>query len=261
MGQDLDALKELLAIMKKLRDKREGCPWDIEQDHYSLRKYVIEEAYEVAEAIDQGDSKELKAELGDLLLQVVFHAQIAEENGTFNFSDIARSISTKMIDRHPHVFQKSKARTTEQQSVEWEKTKEKERRAKGARSELDDVAGALPALTRSYKLQKRAARVGFDWSDIEDVKAKLDEEFQEFEEANSEQKIDEFGDILFTIVNYGRHLKIDPEEALSRTNQKFTRRFQFIETELIRSGKEISKTQIEELERLWQKSKQNERSN
>lgn len=245
-------IDQLLEIMSALRHPETGCPWDIAQTHTSLRPYVLEEAYEVADAIDDGDTLELRGELGDLLLQVVFHAQIAKENGDYDFDAVARAVAQKMIDRHPHIFGDENLRTAAEQRIAWEETKARERGDQGV---LDGVARALPALTRALKLQKRAARVGFDWIDSEDIRNKINEELDELSVANENQQAGEFGDLLFTLVNYGRHLGIDPEAALEATNAKFVRRFAHIETTLAKNNKAPHEATLEQLELIWREAK------
>lgn len=255
MAQNLESIVQLADMMERLRDPNSGCPWDLAQTHQSLRKYVLEEAYEVADAIDGGSDDDLKSELGDLLLQVVFHGEIARAEGRFDLNDIAQSICKKMISRHPHVFGENASRSVEEQNREWEIVKSAERKAFGHVSALDGVARALPALSRAHKLQKRAARVGFGWDDSKLVRAKIFEELDELEGASPSQQQDEFGDVLFALVNYGRHLGLDPEEALERTNEKFLRRFGFIESELAKQNLTPLSSTLEQMEELWQKAK------
>lgn len=235
-------IERLLEIMRRLRDPESGCPWDIEQDFATIAPYTIEEAYEVADAIERNAYDELKGELGDLLFQSVFHAQMAEEAGHFTFQDVVRTMSDKMVDRHPHVFgDESRDKSAEQQTLDWETIKAAERAGKEQKGALDGVAANLPALLRAHKLQKRAARVGFDWPDASHVLAKITEEAAELEEARNSKDADaledEFGDLLFVMVNLGRHLGIEPEAALRRTNAKFTRRFEQVEARLAARGK------------------------
>ena len=235
-------ITNLLKIMSQLRDPDTGCPWDLEQTFDTIAPYTIEEAYEVREAITNSDYNSLKDELGDLLLQVVFHSQIADEADIFNFKDVVDGICNKMVERHPHVFDNAKIDTADEQLLSWEEIKAKERVKKldsepSSLSELDGVSVAYPALLRAEKLQKRAARVGFDWTHTKPVLNKLDEEICELKEVlnTSSQKSqleEELGDVLFTCVNIARHLKIDPETALHKANRKFTKRFQFIEKSL-----------------------------
>ncbi len=254
-------IQALLQIMRNLRDTESGCPWDIEQDYKSIAPYTIEEAYEVADAIDRKDLGDLKDELGDLLLQVVFHAQMATEEAAFTFDDVVQSICDKMIRRHPHVFGSAEKRTSEEQLSNWEDTKAQERAKKGEHhaSLLDDVPLSLPSISRAVKLQKRAARVGFDWPNAKDVVAKIGEEAAELTEAiaigDDDRIEDEFGDLLFTIANLSRHLKIDPENAVRRTNEKFRRRFTAIERKLARSGENFKDFKLQELEEFWQDAK------
>lgn len=260
------AIDRLLAIMARLRDPNDGCPWDIEQDFASIAPYTIEEAYEVADAIERGDMTELKEELGDLLLQVVFHARMAEEGGHFSFDDVANAISEKMTRRHPHVFGDEGERNASEVRTRWEDIKAAEKAAKGAAqtSILDDVPLALPALTRAVKLQNRAARVGFDWPDTSLVIDKLNEEMLELsaEIANGgdpDRLEDEMGDLLFVYANLARHMKIDPEAALRRANAKFRRRFGRIEEKLAAKGKSPEESTLEEMDALWNEAKREER--
>lgn len=258
-------IERLLAVMARLRDPEGGCPWDLEQNFATIAPYTIEEAYEVADAIEQNDMTALKDELGDLLLQVVFHARMAQEAGHFAFDDVARAISEKMVSRHPHVFGDQAADTPDDVTITWEERKEAERRAKAgdsgrALSALDGVTAALPALLRAEKLQKRAARVGFDWPEVGQVFDKLDEEVGEIREeiaggGDPDRLEDEVGDLLFVAVNLARHLKVDPESALRRTNAKFERRFRAIEARLGERGEKAADQSLEALEALWQAAK------
>jgi len=258
-----EEITRLLDIMARLRNPNGGCPWDLEQTFSTIAPYTIEEAYEVADAIENNDKTSLKDELGDLLFQTVFHAQMAQEEGSFNFSDVVKSISDKMVRRHPHVFGDAEERSADEQTISWERQKAEERTAKGANSLLDDVPVALPGLTRAVKLQKRAAQVGFDWTDAKDVLSKIVEESQELTEASarksSDEIEDEFGDLLFVIANLSRHLKVDPEAALRRTNEKFTRRFAHIEKSLDCAGRSLKDASLEEMEALWTAAKLLER--
>lgn len=254
-------MPRLLEIMKALRDPVNGCPWDIEQDFKSIAPYTIEEAYEVADAIEREDFDDLKSELGDLLLQSVYHTQMASEEGLFNFDDVVNAISDKMVHRHPHVFgDESRDKSAEQQTLDWEKIKAAERANKKRGGVLDDVAIGLPALMRAQKLQKRAARVGFDWPDISHVLDKIQEESAELAEAQQNSDPDhlaeEFGDLLFVVVNLGRHLNIDAEEALRQTNLKFINRFRHIEDELREIGKTPDQSDLAEMDALWDQAKQ-----
>jgi len=255
--------------MARLRHPEEGCPWDREQTFASVAPYTIEEAYEVSEAIDSKDMSSLKEELGDLLLQIVFHSRMAEESGDFNFDDVAQTISDKMICRHPHVFGKESERSKEFHSGEWEAQKRRERVEKAQRhgnaasvSVLDDVALALPALMRAEKLGKRVAKVGFEWPEIDSVFEKINEEIQELQselEANeiSEESIEEeLGDILLTVATLARHVHVDPELALRRANAKFERRFRFVEESLAEDGQSPENVSLQKLEKLWQEAKQ-----
>lgn len=264
-SSDLAPIDRLLAIMSKLRDPDGGCPWDLEQDFRSIAPYTIEEAYEVADAIERGAHAELKDELGDLLLQVVFHAQMAREAGLFDFSDVCRAINDKMIRRHPHVFGDADTRDSETQTVEWEAIKAAERAgsAKGDRV-LDDVPVALPALKRAQKLQKRAARVGFDWPDAERVLDKVDEEIAEVREAiasgNAAHVAEEIGDLMFVCTNLGRKLKVDVETATRDANAKFERRFRYIEDRLEADGRKPEEASLDEMEALWTEAKLTEKA-
>ncbi|TMV06512.1 nucleoside triphosphate pyrophosphohydrolase [Ruegeria sediminis] len=261
---DSDAgMERLLEIMRRLRDPKTGCPWDIEQDFATIAPYTIEEAYEVADAIEREAWDELKGELGDLLFQSVFHAQMAEEAGHFAFQDVVRAMSDKMVARHPHVFgDESRDKSAEQQTHDWEAIKAAERKDKAQKGALDGVAPNLPALLRAYKLQKRAARVGFDWPDASHVLAKITEEAAELEEArdtmDADALEDEFGDLLFVIVNLGRHLGVEPEAALRRTNAKFTRRFAKVEARLAARGRAPEQSTLEEMDSLWDEVKHEE---
>ena len=240
----------LLAIMARLRDPETGCPWDVEQTFATIAPYTIEEAYEVADAIAKEDWNGLKGELGDLLLQAVYHARMAEEAGLFDFADVARGIADKMVARHPHVFGEGEARTAEEQTRAWEAQKARER---GGRT-LDGIALALPALKRAEKLQARAARVGFDWPEAEPVLEKIAEEAREVWEARSEgpERVEEeLGDLLFVVANLARHLGVDPEAALRRANAKFERRFAAVEDRLGERGRTPSQSTLEEMDALW----------
>jgi ATP diphosphatase len=256
----LPPMDRLRAIMARLRDPVTGCPWDIEQDFASIAPYTIEEAYEVSDAIEREAWEELKGELGDLLLQSVYHTQMAEEAGLFTFDDVASAIGEKMVARHPHVFgDESRDKSAEQQTRDWEEVKAAERARKTRGGTLDDVALALPALMRAEKLQKRAARVGFDWPDIGQVVDKIAEEARELAEAKdhaSHDEIeDEMGDLLFVMANLARHLKVDPEVALRRANAKFTRRFAFIEARLAETDRRPQDSDLAEMDALWDAAK------
>lgn len=255
-------LPRLLAIMRALRDPDTGCPWDIEQTFKTIAPYTIEEAYEVADAIERGDMAELEGELGDLLLQVVYHAAIGEERGDFDFDSISRAISDKMVARHPHVFgDESRDKSAEDQTRDWEAAKAAERASKDERRTLDGVAMGLPALTRALKLQKRLSRVGFDWGSEGPVLDKIAEEVSELAEAreiSDDKTEDEFGDLLFVMVNLARHWGVDPEAALRRTNAKVTRRFGWIEDRLAEVGKTPTDSDLAEMDALWDAAKADE---
>ena len=257
------AIARLVEIMARLRDRETGCPWDVAQDFASIAPYTIEEAHEVADAIERQAWGELKGELGDLLFQTVFHARMAEEAGLFAFTDVAEAISDKMIARHPHVFgAESREKTPEQQTRDWETLKARER---GTRAGvLDGVALGLPALTRAVKLQNRAARVGFDWPSTDQVVAKLVEEAAELAEARDslgpDEVVEEFGDLLFVVANLARHLKIDPEAALRAANSKFTRRFARIESLLAEDGRTPAQSDLAEMDALWNRAKAEEKA-
>jgi len=262
-----DAVARLLAVMQQLRNPDGGCPWDLEQNFATIAPYTIEEAYEVADAIERQDMAALKDELGDLLLQVVFHAQMAREAGSFDFEAVATGIADKMVRRHPHVFGDAKVADADAQTVAWEDHKETERRAKASAegrsaSVLDGVAAGLPALMRAVKLQRRAARVGFDWPHAADVFLKIDEELfeikEEMQSGSAERVSDEIGDLLFAVVNLARHLEADPEAALRHANAKFERRFRQLEAELVRGGGSPAAASLDELEALWQRVKADE---
>ncbi len=249
-------IDELLAVMARLRDPNGGCPWDLVQDFKSIAPYTIEEAYEVADAIEQNDMPALEDELGDLLLQVVYHAQMAQEAGHFNFDDVAAHVTAKMIHRHPHVFGDAKAADAADVEVRiWEDQKAQEKRKKDQDSILGDVPMALPAVLRAQKLQKRAARVGFEWPEAIQVLDKLEEEIQELREAiaNKDQANihEEIGDALFCVINYGRMIGVDCETALRDVNTKFERRFRGIERELKTRGKTFEQTTLDEMESIW----------
>ncbi|MET0182631.1 MAG: nucleoside triphosphate pyrophosphohydrolase [Caulobacterales bacterium] len=262
-GAASDTVDALLALMRRLRDPDGGCPWDQEQTFATIAPYTIEEAYEVADAIERGAMVDLKEELGDLLFQVVFHARIAEEAGHFDFADVANGLVIKMRARHPHVFGEAEARSAEEQTRAWEEMKAQERGAKRKGGVLDDVAMALPALMRAEKLTKRAARIGFDWANAEHVLEKLDEELAELAEArghgDADAIADEMGDVLFVMANLSRKIGVDPEDALRRANAKFTSRFQFIERRLAQTGCDGVQP-LEDLEALWIEAKRAERS-
>ena len=250
-------IDRLLAIMARLRDPKTGCPWDIEQSFASIAPYTLEEAHEVADAIDRQAWPDLKGELGDLLFQTVYHSQMASEAGHFSFAEVVETISDKMIARHPHVFgTESRDKTAEQQTKDWEAQKARER---GAARTLDGIAMALPALTRALKLQNRAARVGFDWPSTDDVLDKLIEEAREVTEARNtlthDHLTEEIGDLLFVMANLARHLKVDPEAALRAANAKFARRFARIEDWLAELGRSPADSTLAEMDALWNRAK------
>ncbi|HEY4167431.1 MAG TPA: nucleoside triphosphate pyrophosphohydrolase [Reyranella sp.] len=263
-----EPLARLLAVMAWLRDRQHGCPWDIDQTFRTIAPYTIEEAYEVADAIERNDMPALKEELGDLLLQVVYHSQMASEMapnaGAFRFEDVAAAIADKMVDRHPHVFGDLKIADADAQTVSWEARKAAERVKKGGEQPagaLDGVARALPALLRAEKIQKRAARVGFDWTTIGPVIDKIEEELGEFRaeieagKTDPARVTDELGDVLFAVANLARHCKVDPEAALRSTNDKFEKRFRYVEQQLALQGKKPAEATLEEMEALWQDAK------
>lgn len=260
---EFDRLREIMAA---LRNPAGGCPWDLEQDFASIAPYTIEEAYEVVDAIERKNYSELKDELGDLLLQVIFHSQMADEAGLFTVDDVARSINDKMVRRHPHVFERADGRDANGQTQAWETIKAKERAEKAdgtvPTSALDGVAKALPALMRAEKLQKRAARTGFDWTEPRDILEKLDEETREVTEAIDSGVIDaiedEIGDLLFVVANLARRFKLDPEVALRKANAKFERRFRAMERLAESQGRVFSSLSLAEQDTLWKAVKANE---
>jgi ATP diphosphatase len=253
-------IKPLLDIMRRLRDKENGCPWDLEQDFASIAPYTIEEAYEVADAVERGDYSDLKDELGDLLLQVVFHAQMADEQSLFNFGDVVDAICTKMVNRHPHVFSAKHVSGPDDVVANWESIKATERQNKSSGAGLlAGVALALPALQRAQKIQKRAALAGFDWPDSKGALTKLHEEIGELDDAETpQQQFEEFGDLLFAAVNVARHLGIDAEAALKAGTTKFERRFQAMET---MSESNFASLSLDQKEHLWKRVKTAEHSN
>lgn len=257
-------INDLLTVMAQLRNPDGGCPWDLAQDFKSIAPYTVEEAYEVADAVERGDMDGLKDELGDLLLQVVYHAQMAAEAGLFTFDDVAEGVTAKMIHRHPHVFGEEKAASAgDVENRIWEDRKDQEKKRRESESVLDDVPLALPALKRAQKLQKRAARVGFEWACPADVLTKLEEETAEMREAlqqgRQEEIVDELGDLFFVLTNFGRMLGVDCEEALQQGSRKFTRRFKGVESALKALGKKPEAATLEEMENLWQEQKKLER--
>jgi MazG family protein len=268
--------ERLVALQARLRAPK-GCPWDIEQTHLSLRTYLIEEAYEVLEALESGDDVKFSEELGDLLLQVVFHAQIAAEEGRFTAADVVREIHQKMVRRHPHVFGEKSARNAAEVLKNWEQIKAEERRTKGVEkgaeslpgetemaSLLDGIPHTLPAVMQGFQLTRRASRIGFDWDNVEGVIDKLQEELSELSKARESQSVqqieEEVGDVLFAAVNLARFLKVDPEIALKRTNAKFSARFQKMERVAHTSGRKLADVPRNEMETLWERAKVSEQS-
>jgi len=269
-------ISRLIEIMAALRNPETGCPWDVEQDFESIKPYTLEEAYEVADAIERKDMDDLCDELGDLLLQVVFHARMAEEAGEFSFGDVVEAITRKMIRRHPHVFARSDADTPDAVKKQWDEIKQAEKRERAERRArrgmtedfkagfLGSVQRSFPALTEALKLQERAAKVGFDWSAPEPILDKIEEEVDELRVAlrdGDKSKVsDELGDLIFAVVNIGRHVKADPEQALRGTNTKFRRRFNHIETVLDAEGESLEAASLERMEEIWQAAKAIERA-
>ncbi|ANL34212.1 nucleoside triphosphate pyrophosphohydrolase [Rhizobium phaseoli] len=269
-------ISRLIEIMAALRHPETGCPWDIEQNFQTIKPYTIEEAYEVSDAIERGDMDDLCDELGDLLLQVVFHARMAEEAGEFSFGDVVNAITTKMIRRHPHVFARSEADTPDAVKIQWDEIKQAEKRERAERRArrgitedfkggfLGSVQRSFPALTEALKLQERAAKVGFDWSAPEPILDKIEEEIDELRVAlrdGDRAKVsDELGDLIFAVVNIGRHVKADPEQALRGTNTKFRRRFNHIENVLEAEGETLEAASLERMEEIWQAAKAIERA-
>jgi tetrapyrrole methylase family protein/MazG family protein/ATP diphosphatase len=259
----MSSITRLLQIMARLRDPQHGCPWDLEQTFSTIAPYTIEESYEVADAIERDDLGALRGELGDLLFQVVFHAQMASERGAFAFDDVVAAICDKLERRHPHVFGDARIDSAAAQTVAWEEQKRLERERAGA-SVLDDVPLALPALTRANKLGKRAALVGFEWPDVAGALDKLDEELGELrkevaERAGRTEITNELGDVLFCVVNVCRYLQVDPETALRGANAKFERRFGYVERRLREQGRSTGEATLEEMDRLWEEGKQQEK--
>lgn len=263
---DQHPIFHLLQIMRRLRDPVGGCPWDLEQTFATIAPYTVEEAYEVADAIERVDLGDLRDELGDLLFQTVFHAQMAQEQGEFDFADVAQAICDKMLRRHPHVFGQADGRTSAEQTDAWEVIKAGERATKGkATSLLDDIPASLPAMTRAVKLTKRAARVGFDWPNTTEVLAKLREELAELEveiDAGDQAKArEELGDLLFVVANLARKLDIEPEDALRSANAKFVRRFSYIERSLADRGRSPDQSDLAEMDDLWNAAKAIDKAN
>ena len=254
-----DAINRLLTVMEKLRSEN-GCPWDKEQDHISLRKYLIEECYEVIDAIDRNDDADLEEELGDLLLQVVFHAQLGKERGVFTFDQVTDGISEKMVRRHPHVFGDIHCETSDDVLVKWAEIKDEEKKGKGKTSRRLDIPTTFPALYRAQKVQKKAADVGFDWDNSDDVKEKIIEEIGEVQQAIDEQSNikEEIGDLLFAVVNWSRFHKIDAEEALRESTEKFRRRFYDMEDNILADEKDLTQMSLTEMDAYWDKVKAKE---
>lgn len=253
---------ELIEIMAKLRGEG-GCPWDREQTHQSIKPYFVEETYEVLEAIDEGDPAKLREELGDVLLQVVFHARMAEEAGAFTIADVLQAITQKLVRRHPHVFGDRQVDTAQEVLFNWEEIKRAERqRTNGAASALDGVPRELPALLRAHRLQEKASRVGFDWKEAAEVLHKVEEEIGELrgamEQRSGERMEAEFGDLLFSLVNLSRFIAVNPEEALRKTIARFIARFRFIEEELARRGRTLKEATLPEMDALWERAKEGE---
>ncbi len=256
-------IEKLLQVMAALRDPQTGCPWDLEQNFSTIAPYTIEEAYEVADAIERGELRELRDELGDLLFQVVFHARLAEEQGLFGFADVVQAIVEKMVRRHPHVFADEEVADAEAQTRAWEAQKAKERETKGEVSSLlDGVTLGLPSLSRAEKLQKRAARAGFDWPQIDPVFNKVHEEIDEFraelQAGDAQAVMNELGDLLFACVNLARHAGVNPEQALAAANRKFERRFRYLEQRLQQSGHSVEQCDPDTLDQLWEEAKHRE---
>lgn len=254
-----DPFQSLVEIMERLRGKR-GCPWDREQTRQSIKPYLLEEAYELLEALDKEDTESIKEELGDLLFQILFHAQIAKEKGEFDIQDVLKTNREKMLTRHPHVFGNKEVSTSREVLVNWEEIKKNEAKNKKRESILDGVPYRLPALLKAYRFQEKASRVGFDWDNIRDVTKKIEEELGELKRELSAGKKtrlveEEIGDLLFSIVNLSRFIKINPEEALKKTIDKFKKRFQKIEKELSRRGKNFKETTLEEMDEIWNRAK------
>jgi len=261
LAADFRSIRTLLAIMRELRRPGSGCPWDLEQNFETIAPYTVEEAYEVADAIERKDMAALAEELGDLLLQVVYHAQMAQEHRAFDFEDVVEAICRKMVRRHPHVFGDENARTAGAAKGFWEAMKSRERGEGSEQREqsvLSGVPAPLPALMRSIKLQAKAARVGFDWPSSDDVLVKINEEANELRSAPKEKQEEEFGDLLFAMANLARHLNIDAESALRKANGKFERRFAHIESVLRASGKSPAQSSLAEMDALWNEAKARE---
>jgi tetrapyrrole methylase family protein/MazG family protein len=258
-----DNFRSLVEIMERLRSKK-GCPWDREQTRQSLKPFLIEEAYELLEALEKEDPEKIKEEMGDLLFQILFHSQIAKEQGEFDIDDVLRMNREKMIHRHPHVFGDKNVSSSKEVLVNWEEIKKNEVKNRHRESILDGIPAMLPALLKAHRMQERAARVGFDWDDIKDVIKKVDEESRELKKAIAENKKpdieEELGDLLFAVVNLSRFVRVNPEEALRKTIDKFRSRFLQIEKELDKKGKDLKDTPLEEMDRIWNKAKKKKKS-
>ncbi|MFC0308895.1 nucleoside triphosphate pyrophosphohydrolase [Gallibacterium trehalosifermentans] len=258
-------LEKFAEVIAQLRDPEKGCPWDLEQSYQTMPPHILEEAYEVVEAINQDNRQDLKEELGDLLMQVVFLSQLAKEENAFTLNDVIHGITDKIIRRHPHVFGEVEANTSEEVLKNWEKIKQQERHNKQQFSILDNIPAALPALLRATKLQKRCAKVGFDWSETALTLQKVEEELQEVRDEldklpqNPTTIEEEIGDLLFAVVNVARHLHINPEEALRKANLKFERRFRQVEQTIVSSGRHLKEASLSEMDLLWNQVKQQEK--
>jgi MazG family protein len=256
---DNTGMERLLDIMSQLRNPEGGCPWDLKQTFETILPHTLEEAYEVADAIESGDRDQLRDELGDLLFQVVFYSQLGKEEGSFQFADISNAMADKLLRRHPHVFGDLNAKDGDEALANWEAIKQTERTAKQQHSVLDDIPKALPGMQRAAKIQKRAANVGFDWPEVAPVFDKLDEEVAEIHEAyasgDREHVLDELGDLMFMCVNLARHMKANPEQVMRAANEKFERRFRLMEAQLEADGLVIGEQSIDDLEAAWQKAK------
>ena len=259
MNKLTEEINNLLQTFKKLRDPSQGCPWDKEQDFKSIASCSIEEAYEVADAIEREDFNDLKEELGDLFFQIIFHSGMAEEKKLFNFEEVVKELNDKLIRRHPHVFDKKQEMSASESLEIWEKEKKKEREKKNLISLMDDIPKNLPSLTRAKKIQKRAKSVGFDWQNENDVIRKIDEEIDELKRAKASQKkediSEEIGDLFFTLVNLSRHYNLEPEDIIRKANLKFEKRFRKMEDEANKTNVNLEDLEINELETLWQKIK------
>ena len=259
MSKLTEEINNLLQTFKKLRDPSQGCPWDKEQDFKSIASCSIEEAYEVADAIEREDFNDLKEELGDLFFQIIFHSGMAEEKKLFNFEEVVKELNDKLIRRHPHVFDKKQEMSASESLEIWEKEKKKEREKKNLISLMDDIPKNLPSLTRAKKIQKRAKSVGFDWQNENDVIRKIDEEIDELKRAKASQKKEdiaqEIGDLFFTLVNLSRHYNLEPEDIIRKANLKFEKRFRKMEDEANKTKVNLEDLEINELETLWQKIK------